>query len=78
VNIGDIVTYEELNGNKSIWKTYLISEKPSSPENGIINWQTAVASELINSEKGEELTLDLPKGETKIVVREIKKQNKDG
>ena len=51
----------------------MISEKPSSPEYGIINWQTPIASGILNSTEGDNIILYLPKGETNITIKEIKK-----
>ena len=73
IEIQDQVTLEYLDGDKSIFQ-FIISEKESNLENGIINQNKPIAKAVLDREKGEEIDVLVGVKRRKAIIKEIKKQ----
>ncbi|MGM0681481.1 MAG: DUF4357 domain-containing protein, partial [Thermodesulfobacteriota bacterium] len=76
VEPGDLVKYLEIDkdGDYHYYQA-LISSSPSDPDSGILNIRTPLAQALLDSEEGEEVEVNLPKGRKSFYVERIEKAN---
>ena len=70
VSFGSTVTILNLNTDKEIVYT-IVGTTESNPSKGLISFNSPLASELMGKEEGDEITINLPAGETDFEILKI-------
>ncbi len=76
IKFGTTVTLEDLETEKIvIYK--IVGGYESSPENGLISYNSPLSKQLLGKEKGDEVEIRLPSGVQEFEIIEIKYENKE-
>lgn len=70
VSFGSTVTILNLNTDKECIYT-IVGTTESNPSKGLISFNSPLASELMGKEEGDEITINLPAGETDFEILKI-------
>ncbi len=70
VSFGSTVTILNLNTDKEIVYT-IVGTTESNPSKGLISFNSPLASELMGKEEGDEITINLPAGETDFEILKV-------
>ncbi len=71
VRFGSTITLEDLDSGEEI--TYkIVGSYESSPENGLISYNSPLTKQLLGKEEGDEVTIKLPNGIKEYEIVEIK------
>ncbi len=76
VKFGTTVTLEDLNTGKTV--TYkIVGGYESSPENGLISYNSPLTKQLLGKQEGDEVEIKLPSGIQEFEIINIKYENEE-
>ena len=71
VRFGSTVTLEDLDSGEEV--TYkIVGSYESSPENGLISYNSPLTKQLLGKEEGDEIEVTLPNGTKEYVITEVR------